>query len=166
LIIYSFDSKLQTITLFLFSPKPPYPLTIASFKSVRLSPAVSITREPVQRQFHEEPTPLTIRPMANVNRHNQGVSLQLGLTIILVQAMLIWKFQLAFVISIEWRTLSVNSSDEEEEDAEDHHDGDNGLSPEEREYRRQRDEQEALRNTPANRVEVRENNRCRFQERR
>jgi hypothetical protein len=50
--------------------------------------------------------------------------------------MLIWKFQLAFIISIEWRVLSVNSSDEEEEEVEDHYNSDNGLSPEEREYRR------------------------------
>jgi hypothetical protein len=103
--------------------------------------------------------------MANIDSHNRGVSLHLGLTIILVQAMLIWKFQLAFIISIEWRVLSVNSSDDEEE-AEDHYDSDNSLSPEEREYRRQRDEQDALHNMPANRAEVRENNRHCLQERR
>jgi hypothetical protein len=78
--------------------------------------------------------------------------------------MLIWKFQLAFTISIEWRVLSVNSSNEE--DAEDHYDSDNGLSPEEREYRRPRDEQDALHNMPANRAAVRENNCCHLQERR
>jgi hypothetical protein len=104
--------------------------------------------------------------VADVNHDNRRVSLHLGLAIILVQAMLIWKFQLAFTISIKWRILSVNSSDEEEEEAEDRYDSDNGLSQEEREYRRQRDEQDALNNMPANRAEVRENNRRRFQERR
>jgi hypothetical protein len=79
--------------------------------------------------------------------------------------MLIWTFQLAFTISIKWRVLSENSSNEEE-DAEDHYDSDNGLTPEEREYRRRRDEQDTLHNTPANRAEVRENNCHRFQERR
>jgi hypothetical protein len=79
--------------------------------------------------------------------------------------MLIWTFQLAFTISIKWRVLSVNSNDEKE-DAEDHYDSDNGLSPEEREYRRQRDEQDTLHNMPANRAAVRENNRHCFQERR
>jgi hypothetical protein len=82
--------------------------------------------------------------------------------------MQIWIFQLAFVISIEWRILANNSSDEEE-DAEDHYDSDNGLTPEEREYRRQRDEQDASHNadrTPARRAEIRENNRRRHQERR
>jgi hypothetical protein len=62
--------------------------------------------------------------------------------------------------------LSVNSSDEEEEEAEDHYDSDNGLTLEEREYRRQRDKQDTLNNMPANRVEVRENNHHHFQERR
>jgi hypothetical protein len=78
--------------------------------------------------------------------------------------MLMWMFQLAFMISIEWRRLSNNSSDDE--DAEDHYDSDNGLSLEEREYRRQRDEQDTLHNMPANRAEVRENNRHHLQERR
>jgi hypothetical protein len=49
---------------------------------------------------------------------------------------------------------------------EDHYDSDNGLSPEEREYRRQRDEQDAAHNMPAHRAEVRENNHCYLQERR
>jgi hypothetical protein len=138
---------------------------MATFNNVQLSPAISIAREPVRRQFQEEPSPITIRPMANIDNWERGVSLHIGLKFILVQAMMIWTFQLAFTISIEWRVLSVNSSNDEEE-AEDHYDSDNGLSLEEREYRRQRDEQDTLHNTPANRAAVRENNCRRFQERR
>jgi hypothetical protein len=138
---------------------------MASFNNVRLSPTIYIAREPVQRQSQEEPSPIMVRPMADINHWERGVSLSIGLKIILVQAMLVWMFQLAFTISIKWRILSVNSSNEEE-NAEDQYDSDDGLTPEEREYRRQRDEQDALQNTPANRAEVRENNRCCFQERR
>jgi hypothetical protein len=77
--------------------------------------------------------------MAGLDHWESGVSLNIGLKFTVVQAMQIWIFQLALVISIEWRILSVNSSDEGEE-VEDHYDSDNGLTQEEREYRRQRDE--------------------------
>jgi hypothetical protein len=86
----------------------------------------------------------------------------------MVQAMHIWIFQLAFVISIKWRILSVNSSDKEEE-VEDHNNSDNGLTPEEREYRRQREEQEATLNAnrmSARRAEIHQNNRCCHQQQR
>jgi hypothetical protein len=81
--------------------------------------------------------------------------------------MQIWIFQLAFVISIEWRILPVNSSNEEEE-VEDHNDSD-GLTAEEREYRRQREEQEATLNAnrmSARRAEICQNNRHHPQQRR
>jgi hypothetical protein len=103
--------------------------------------------------------------MARLDHWERGVSLNIGLKFTLVQAIQIWIFQLAFVISIEWRVLSANSSNEEE-NVEDHYDSDNGLSPEEREYRRQRDEQDTTHNTPARRAEVRQNNHRRLQERR
>jgi hypothetical protein len=89
--------------------------------------------------------------------------LSLGLKFMLAQAMQIWTFQLALVISINWRVLSANSSDEEEENAEDHYNSDNTLTPEEREYRRQRDAQDATLNanrTPAQRAEIHQNNHC------
>jgi hypothetical protein len=141
---------------------------MASFKNVQLSPAIYIAKEPVQRQFHEEPAPLSIRPMAGLDHWDRGVSLNIGLKFTVVQAMQIWIFQLAFIISIERRILSVNSSDEEEE-VEDHHNSDNGLSPKEGEYRRQREEQEATHNanqTTARRAEIRQNNCHQHQERR
>jgi hypothetical protein len=138
---------------------------MASFKNIWLSPAIYIAKEPVQRQFLEEPTPFSVQPVAGLTHWNRGVTLSLRLKFTLVQAMQIWIFQLAFMISIKWRILSANNSDEEEE-AEDHYDSDNGLSPEEREYRRQRDEQDAIHNMPAHRVEVWENNRRCLQERR
>jgi hypothetical protein len=169
LIIYSVDLKLQTVTLFLFSPnKKPFPFTMASFKNVRLSPAITITNEPVRRQYQNEPSPFAVQLMADIEHSNMSISLSIGLKLTMVQAMQIWIFQLAFIISIEWRILAVNSSDEEE-DVEDHYDSDNGLTPEEREYRRQRDEQDAAHNadrTPARRAEIRENNRRRHQQRR
>jgi hypothetical protein len=101
---------------------------MAEFNNVRLSPTIYITREPVRRQFQEEPMPITIRPVADIDHWERGVSLHIGLKFTLVQAMLIWMFQLAFTISIEWRVLSVNSSNEEE-DMEDHYDSDNSLTP-------------------------------------
>jgi hypothetical protein len=104
--------------------------------------------------------------VVEITHRNRGVTLNLRLKILMVQAMQIWIFQLTFVISIEWRILSANNSNAEEENAEDHYDSDNGLSPEEREYRRQRDEQDAVHNIPAHRAEVQENNRHRLQERR
>jgi hypothetical protein len=80
-----------------------------------------------------------------------------------------WIFQLALVISISWRMTPAHNSNEDEEDMEDHYDSDNGLTPEEREYRRQRDEHNATLNanrTPARRAEICQNNcRC-LQERR
>jgi hypothetical protein len=140
---------------------------MASFKNIRLSPAIYIAREPVQRQFQEEPSPFSVRPMAGLDHWEQGLSLSIGLKFTMVQAMQIWIFQLALVISIEWRILSINSSDEGE--AEDHYNSDNSLSPEEREYRRQRDEQDAAHSTnrtPARRAEIRQNNCRHHQERR
>jgi hypothetical protein len=53
--------------------------------------------------------------VAEIEHSNRGVSLSIGLRLTMVQAMQIWIFQLAFVISIEWRILSDNSSDEEED---------------------------------------------------
>jgi hypothetical protein len=111
--------------------------------------------------FLEEPAPFSVQPVAGLTHWNRGVTLSLRLKFIVVQAMQIWIFQLAFIISIEWRILSADNSNTQEEDVEDHYDSDNGLSPEEREYRRQRDKQDA-----AHRAEVRENNRCHLQERR
>jgi hypothetical protein len=141
---------------------------MASFKNIRLSPAITIANEPVRRQYQDEPSPLAAQPVAEIEHTGRGVSLTIGLKLTMVQAMQIWIFQLALIISIEWRILSDNNSDEEEE-AEDHYDSDNGLTPEEREYRRQREEQDATRNAdrmPARRAEIRENNRQRHQERR
>jgi hypothetical protein len=130
---------------------------MAQFQSVRLSPAVYIANELVRRQFVEPPSPLAVHPVAEMDVQNRGLMLSIGLRFRVVQAMQIWIFQLAFIISIQWRILLVNSSDEEEE-AEDHYDSDNGLTPEEREYRRQRDTQDAAHNanrTSARRAEIR-----------
>jgi hypothetical protein len=52
---------------------------MASFKNVRLSPAITIANEPVRRQYQEEPTPLTIQLIAEIQHTNRGVSLSIGL---------------------------------------------------------------------------------------
>jgi hypothetical protein len=64
-----------------------------------------------------------------------------------------WILQIALIISIKWV--------QREEDGRDHYDSDNSLSYEEREYRRQRDEQDAINNAPliqARRAANRRNN--------